>query len=189
MVVAAATPFKRLSTNSVSVDFGVLLSRFLIQIRGVISISRILPPEFESKIGQNNPQKRRNLSSWTVSKSRTQEEAVRVFKGLGRSLWMQIIDLEYQKHGELVFDRGSHGGFKEPGFLRSALEACDFSASSEFKFDERSYCQLHRVACHHFRGKSTATEMSSKHAGIYGEGMARWEKVKEESDVKPMVDE
>ena len=59
---------KRLSADSVSVDFRVLLSRFLIQIRGVISNLRILPPEFESKIGQNNPENRRNLNSQTVSK-------------------------------------------------------------------------------------------------------------------------
>ncbi len=60
---------KRLSTILASVDFRVLLSRFSIQISGVISTCRILPLKFESKSGQNNPKKRRSLRLWTVSKT------------------------------------------------------------------------------------------------------------------------
>src|SRR3990167_4993176 len=47
--------------NQDSVDFSVLLSRFSSQIRGVISTTSILPHEFDSKIGQNNPKTRRTL--------------------------------------------------------------------------------------------------------------------------------
>ena len=47
--------------NQGSVDFSVLLSRFLSQIRGGISTTSILPHEFDSKIGQNNPKNRRTL--------------------------------------------------------------------------------------------------------------------------------
>ena len=64
---------KRLSAKLVSVDFSVLLSRFSILFRGVISTFRILPPEKESKIGQNNPKTRRNPNSQTVSNDKKGE--------------------------------------------------------------------------------------------------------------------
>ncbi|MBU6382884.1 MAG: virulence RhuM family protein [Verrucomicrobia bacterium] len=64
-----ATTHKRLLTDSVSVDFGVLLNRFSIEKLGAISTFSILPPTFQSKIGQNNPQNRRNPNPLTVSKT------------------------------------------------------------------------------------------------------------------------
>jgi hypothetical protein len=57
-----ASMFKRLSTDSGFVDFRDYFGRFLIRIRGVIYEGLILPPEFGSKIGQNNPENRRNLN-------------------------------------------------------------------------------------------------------------------------------
>ncbi len=59
---------KRLSANSGFVDFRDYFGRFLIQIRGVISNIRILPPEFESKIGSKEPENRLKLNPQTVSK-------------------------------------------------------------------------------------------------------------------------
>jgi hypothetical protein len=44
-----------------SVDFRVLLRRFLTLFWGIISTFRILSPKKESKIGQNNPENRRTL--------------------------------------------------------------------------------------------------------------------------------
>ena len=58
---------KRLSANSGFVDFRDYFGRFLIQIRGVISNIRILPPEFESKIGSKEPENRLKLNPQTVS--------------------------------------------------------------------------------------------------------------------------
>ena len=54
--------YKRLSAKLVSVDFSTLF-------QGVISTLRILPPEKESKVGQNNPKTRRNPNSQIVSKT------------------------------------------------------------------------------------------------------------------------
>ena len=48
--------------NYASVDFGVLLSRVFDSFCGGCIKLRILPPQKESKIGQNNPQNRRSLS-------------------------------------------------------------------------------------------------------------------------------
>ena len=59
--ISAADCLIDLLHNQGSVDFSVLLSRFLSQIRGVISTTSILPHEFDSKIGQNNPKTRRTL--------------------------------------------------------------------------------------------------------------------------------
>src|SRR5579863_2373565 len=60
-------PYKRVSANSASVAFWILLSRLFDSFCGGCIKLRILPPQKEAKIGQNNPQKRRSLISTTVS--------------------------------------------------------------------------------------------------------------------------
>src|SRR5689334_1141625 len=59
---------KRPTTNPASVVFWVLLSRFSNSFCGDSINLRILPPQKESKSGQNNPKKRRSLGLWSVSK-------------------------------------------------------------------------------------------------------------------------
>jgi peptide-methionine (R)-S-oxide reductase len=60
--------FKRLLTDLVSVGFGVLLSQLFDSFCGANIRKLILTPQKESKIGQNNPQNRRNPNLLTVSK-------------------------------------------------------------------------------------------------------------------------
>jgi len=48
--------------NLASVDFWVLLSRVFDSFCGGCIKLRILPPQNESKLGQNNPENRRSLS-------------------------------------------------------------------------------------------------------------------------------
>src|SRR5579863_3706668 len=61
-------PYKRVSANSASVAFWILLSRLFDSFCGGCIKLRILPPQKESKIGQNNLKKRRSLDSQTLSK-------------------------------------------------------------------------------------------------------------------------
>ncbi len=59
---------KRLTSNSASVDFRVLLSRFSNSFCwGCIKLC-ILPLQKKWKSGQNNPKKRRSLGLWSVSR-------------------------------------------------------------------------------------------------------------------------
>ena|SRR3990167_3513332 len=72
--ISAADCLIDLLHNQGSVDFSVLLSRFSSQIRGVISTTSILPHEFDSKIGQNNPKTRAN--PWLCKRSNVRSSSI-----------------------------------------------------------------------------------------------------------------
>lgn len=101
-------------------------------------------------------------------KKLTKEEAQTVFCSLGDDFWKQIIDGEYHEFGSRVFDEGLHGGVREPGFLASLVQGCEFA--SEHLTERLSidfYKKLHQKLCAHFKGTATSTAMGAEKCGIF----------------------
>lgn len=99
----------------------------------------------------------------TLNTALTKSEFNDVYQGLGNKKWMEFIDGVDHLCGENVYDDGSHGGVKEPGFARSMWEAFDFLDSLyNQRVNKDFYLDLHQVACSHFNGKKTNTLMGQK---------------------------
>ena len=84
----------------------------------------------------------------TCSCVREEEEAKKVFWSLGEEeWWRQIFDGKYHQYGHMVFDKGLHGGPKEPGFYASAKAACEY-VSEHFGEEEgvALYKKIHSLA-------------------------------------------
>jgi len=100
----------------------------------------------------------------------------KVFCGLGPHWWRQIIDGKYS-HSPLVFDEGSHGGVKEPGYYEGIWKAscfvCHLLAQKPTALHDLvgltvpEYCRIHQIACSHFAGEKTNTFMMAKDAGKF----------------------
>ena len=97
----------------------------------------------------------------------------KVFYGLGKDAWKDIIDGKHHARGHLAFDtsRPEHPG--EPGFYSSMMSACE--KASRFIFapsrirNVTLYRIIHRSACQHFTGKSKEdhTLISSSYTGEF----------------------
>lgn len=79
------------------------------------------------------------------------EEAKKTFWSLGKDAWKQLIDGCAHKYGPMVFDRGLHGGFREPGYL-AGIEAAShfFTDNFDKPFSLDLYKAIHAHACSHF---------------------------------------
>lgn len=103
-----------------------------------------------------------------VFKGPSVAEAKKVFWKLGDKFWMQIIDGEFHDFGCQVFDKGLHGGPKEPGFFLSLYYGCVFASNSLLDAPNvEFYKNLHKVLCAHFRGPENRTGMLAEMAGRY----------------------
>ncbi len=102
---------------------------------------------------------------FTVSKENSQK----VFSALGEeNWWKQLYDGKYQHLGPKVFDEGLHGRAKEPGFYESARKAFQYAkAHLNEKVNLEFYCNLHKEACAHFKGKENNTRMKANEAGHF----------------------
>lgn len=93
--------------------------------------------------------------------------------GLGEDCkWKEYIDGCFHRFGKKVFDIGSHGGPKEPGFSESMQEACEFIArSSPFKkINSDWYLKLHGYTCDHFDQslcKNNVVLMGQEKVGVF----------------------
>ena len=97
------------------------------------------------------------------------EASQKVFSALGEeNWWKQLYDGKYQHLGPKVFDEGLHGKAKEPGFYESARKAFQYAkAHLNEKINIEFYCNLHKEACAHFKGKENNTEMKAREAGHF----------------------
>ncbi len=116
-----------------------------------------------------------SISPIVVTAAPNSEEAPKqtpyeVFWGLGDNWWKQFIDGKYHQYGPRVFDTGAHQGPVEPGFYDSLRSACLYASEHldpQEKLTIPFYRQIHRLACAHFNGKATSTEMTAKWAGHF----------------------
>jgi Fic/DOC family len=97
---------------------------------------------------------------------------MQLYWGLGReNKWKECIDGRYHHLGKYVFDRGTHQGTVEAGFIGS-MEG----AEGAFAFVERHlnrkinadwYLNLHRRTCAHFNGDPAVFLMGQEKVGVF----------------------
>lgn len=105
----------RLSAGSVSDDFRVLLSRFLILFLGGYIRRLILPLKKESKIGQNNLENRRNLNPQTVSYAGVAKlvDAVDSKSTSSNRVLVRVRSPAINRTNRAVFDASEKEGFSQ----------------------------------------------------------------------------
>jgi len=87
---------------------------------------------------------------------------------LGGSKWKEAIDGRYHHLGPDVFDRGTHQGTIEPGYLQGVLNSFNFvNAHLGERITLDFYLDLHRVLCSHFRGEANGTLMGPEKVGVF----------------------
>ncbi len=103
-----------------------------------------------------------------ISKNLSQEALKKAYWGLGpANKWMELIDGVYHHLGMYAFDRGSHGGAVEPGFIHSMEESCIFTQDFlNAKIDADWYLLLHKHTCAHFNG-GPAVLMGQEKVGVF----------------------
>jgi hypothetical protein len=98
----------------------------------------------------------------------TKESAEKIYCGLDKNWWKQLYDGKFHLLGPEVFDKGLHGNGAEPGFYESALNAFEFvKRHLNEKLSVDFYCDLHKVACAHFKGKENRTQLEARDAGRF----------------------
>ena len=110
------------------------------------------------------------IPGYPVSK----EAAERIYCGLGeKNWWKQLYDGRFHHLGPEVFDQGLHGYEKEPGFYKSALKAFHYAKSHlKERLTVRFYKKLHQIACSHFDGQRTRTQIKASETGQFRNGQS-----------------
>ncbi len=88
-----------------------------------------------------------------------------ILGGMGDDWWKTVIDVSDQHLGPLCYEKGSHGGPTEPGYLASCYDAIGFASSCR-DIGLTEYKMVHRYACQHFGGKVQLVDV--KGAGHFG---------------------
>jgi hypothetical protein len=93
----------------------------------------------------------------------------KIYWGLGKeNKWMECIDGRYHNLGKDVFDRGTHQGTVEPGFIASMEETFGFVHNFiNSKIDADWYLLLHKHTCAHFNGDPSAFLMGQEKVGVF----------------------
>ncbi len=104
-----------------------------------------------------------------INRNMSKEALQKIYWGLGReNKWRECIDGAYHHLGKHVFDRGTHRGTVEPGFIASMEEACGFVNNFiNSKIDANWYLLLHKHTCAHFNGDRTAFLMGQEKVGVF----------------------
>jgi hypothetical protein len=104
-----------------------------------------------------------------INVNMSKEALQKIYWGLGRdNKWMECIDGRYHNLGKYVFDRGTHQGTVEPGFIASMEETFGFVnnfINSEITADW--YLLLHKHTCAHFNGDPSAFLMGQEKVGVF----------------------
>jgi hypothetical protein len=106
------------------------------------------------------PEVNRDLSTQKVEK---------IYWGLGKeNKWRECIDGVHHQHGKFCFDKGTHGGAVEPGFIGSMENSFEFiSKHLNEKVDADWYLRLHKQTTAHFQGKETCTLIGQEKSGVF----------------------
>lgn len=104
-----------------------------------------------------------------INANMSQEALKKLYWGLGRGdKWRECIDGRYHHLGKDVFDRGTHQGTVERGFIASMEDA--FTYVERFlnrRVDADWYLSLHRRTCAHFNGDPSAFLMGQEKVGVF----------------------
>jgi hypothetical protein len=98
------------------------------------------------------------------------ETLKKIYWGLGReNKWRECIDGTYHHlNDKFCFDKGTHGGTIEPGFIGSMERAFTFTENFlNCKIDANWYLALHRQTAAHFKGISNGTLMGQEKVGVF----------------------
>lgn len=110
-----------------------------------------------------------DLTKLTINTDLSRESLQKVYWGLGKeNKWKECIDGEDHQWGREVYDKGLHGGTKEPGYIASMEKACDLS--SRFlgtKIDADWFLMLHKHTAGHFKGAANGTLMGQEKVGVF----------------------
>ncbi len=92
-----------------------------------------------------------------------------IYWGLGRdNKWMECIDGRYHHLGKYVFDRGTHAGTVEPGFISSMENSFTWVQHwLNLRVDADWYLRLHKHTCAHFNGDLSAVLMGQEKVGVF----------------------
>lgn len=104
-----------------------------------------------------------------INEDISKETLQKIYWGLGKeNKWRECIDGRYHNLGKDVFDRGTHAGTVEPGFIGSMEKSFEFIhnfVNSEINADW--YLLLHKQTCAHFNGDPTAFLMGQEKVGVF----------------------
>jgi hypothetical protein len=104
-----------------------------------------------------------------INENMSKEALQRIYWGLGKeNKWMECIEGRYHHLGKYVFDRGTHQGTVEPGFIANMEESCRFISNFiNSKIDADWYLLLHKHTCAHFNGDPSAFLMGQEKVGVF----------------------
>lgn len=98
------------------------------------------------------------------------EQLLKLYWGLGKDeKWRECIDARYHHlNDKYCFDKGTHGGTVEPGFISSMEETFTFVQNYLNKrIDADWYLELHKHTAAHFKGSENGTLMGQEKVGVF----------------------
>lgn len=104
-----------------------------------------------------------------INQNMSMDALLKLYWGLGKeNKWRECIDGRYHHLGKDVFDRGTHAGTVEPGFIASMEETFTFVEKYlNKKIDADWYLNLHKHTCAHFNGDPSAFLMGQEKVGVF----------------------
>jgi len=104
-----------------------------------------------------------------INTDMSREAVKKIYWGLGRDhKWMECVDGRYHHLGKYVFDRGTHAGTVEPGFIASMEETFTFIEHFlQLKVNADWYLLLHKHTCAHFDGNPDIYLMGQEKVGLF----------------------
>jgi hypothetical protein len=109
-----------------------------------------------------------SLSYSKINSAASPNELSKTYFGLGEQKWMECIEGRYHHLGKYVFDRGTHQGTVEPGFIANMEESFRFIKNFiNFKIDADWYLFLHKHTCAHFNGDPEVFLMGQEKVGVF----------------------
>ncbi len=104
-----------------------------------------------------------------INQNMSMDALLKLYWGLGKeNKWRECIDGRYHHLGKDVFDRGTHAGTVEPGFIASMEETFTFVEKQlNKKIDADWYLSLHKHTCAHFNGDPSAFLMGQEKVGVF----------------------
>jgi hypothetical protein len=104
-----------------------------------------------------------------INTDMSERTLLQLYWGLGKeNKWKECIDGRYHHLGKHVFDRGTHQGTVEVGFIASMEEAFTFvERFINRKINADWFLNLHRHTCAHFNGDPAVFLMGQEKVGVF----------------------
>lgn len=129
------------------------------------AISSFFSPIWENlfgiRISTTYPETNQNFSKEALKK---------IYWGLGKeNKWLESIDGRYHHlNDKYCFDKGTHGGMIEPGFIGSIEKTYTFVENFlNLKVNADWYLLLHKHTAAHFKGAENGTLMGQEKVGVF----------------------